>query len=687
MMRAPIRWLRDYVDLPESAEALAERLPMLGLGVEEVLGSGDDAVLDLEIAYNRPDLLGLIGIAHEIAAWGRREIRLPDAEPSWSEAAGLPSVPVEIDDPALCPRYIACLITGVTVEASPPAIASRLEAAGIRPINSVVDATNYVMLEWGQPLHAFDWDSLVGGRIVVRLARGDERLVTLDGVERSLDPAVLVIADAARPVALAGIMGGLQTEIRPDTRTVLLEAAAFSPTSVRRSSRRLGLRTDASSRFERGIDPGGVARAAGRAAALIAEICNGTVAGPWADAYPSPVLRRPIAMRLARMARLLGTEIPAEEAVEILSRLGLEARLEGGTVLAVPPVGRRDLEREEDLVEEVARHFGYERIPEAMPMELTSQGRRPHRLEAESAARDALIRLGLVEAVTLSLVGGPLLDRLGLPADDPWRHTVPISNPLTAEHTHLRPALLPGLLDAARLNIARRREAVHFFEIGRIFREGNSGVVERRSLAVVMWGAYLEGFWQGGAPKESALPNLTGVLEGLAEELRAGALVVESGGPAWLHPARAGRIGLDGLDLGVMGELHPAVAARFELPGRAYVAELDLDLLLDRALLQPRFSGLPRHPAVHRDIAIVAPQTLPHAVVRAALQEAAGPLLESADLFDAYTGPPLQPGSRNLAYALSFRAQDRTLTGEEVDGLMAAIYESLPARLSVTIRG
>ncbi len=686
-MGVPIRWLRDYVDLPEGAEELAERLPMLGLGVEGISGHGDDAVLDLEIAYNRPDLLGLIGIAHEIAAWGRRGIRIPDGEPRWSEAAGLPPIPVEIEDPALCPRYIACLLTGVTVGASPPAIASRLEAAGVRPINSVVDATNYVMLEWGQPLHAFDYDTLAGGRIVVRRAGAGESLVTLDGVERLLEPSMLVIADAERPVALAGIMGGLRTEIRPDTRAVLLEAAAFSPASVRRTSRKLGLRTDASARFERGMDPEGVARAAHRAVSLIAELCGAQTVGPRTDAYPHPTSRQPIAMRPDRARRLLGVEIPAGEAVEILSRLGVDSRMEDGRIYATPPVGRRDLEREEDLIEEVARHFGYERIPEAMPHELTNQGRRPPRLEAESAARDALIRLGLVEAVTVSLTGGQLLERLGLTAEDPWRSVVPIANPLTAEHTHLRPALLPGLLEAVRLNIARRRKAVHFFEIGRIFRHEGTRIAERRSLAVVMWGDYLDGFWQGGVPRESALVNLTGVLEGLVDEMKAGAVVVEPGGPAWLHPARSGTVRVGEAEMGAMGELHPAVAARFEIPGRAHVAELDLDLLLERALLQPQFSGLPRYPAVHRDVAIVAPQTLPHAVVREALREAAGPLLESAELFDAYSGPPLEPGSRNLAYALSFRAQDRTLTGDEVDRLMAAIYASLPARLPVSIRG
>ncbi|MDQ7840053.1 MAG: phenylalanine--tRNA ligase subunit beta [bacterium] len=686
-MRAPLSWLREYVELPEPAEALVERLPMLGIGVEGVERAGGDLVLDLEIASNRPDLLSMIGIARELAAWAGCDAHLPEDDLDEVDPPASSMAAVEIADASLCPRYVAHVITGITVGSSPPAIAARLEAAGIRPVNAVVDATNYVMLEWGQPLHAFDLDALHGRRIIVRSAAAGEHLVTLDGVGRTLDPAMLVIADARRPVALAGIMGGAETEIGPGTHTVLLEAASFAPAGVRRTSRRIGLRTEASARFERGVDPEGVARAARRAAGLIAGLSGGRVLRFGVDVYPAPVPRPVIRLRLPRLVRVLGVEIPPDEVVSVLTRLGLEVRLEGDSVFAVPPVGRRDLEREEDLVEEVARHHGYDRIPEAMPCEIMQQGRRPVTLEAEGAARDALVRAGLTEAMTLSLVHPRALDQLGVEEGDPWRLAVPISNPLTADHTHLRSALLPGLLEAVRVNVARRQGAIHLFEIGRTFRAEGGVVRERRALAIAMRGVWLAGFWEDARDlREATLLHLRGVLETLSGELRAGPLAVEAGGPAWMHPARCGRVSVGGVEAGVMGELHPQVAARFDLPGRTCVSEMDLDVLLGRAVLQPRFTGMPRYPAVVRDVALVAPLGLPHAAVQGALVEAGGALLESVELFDAYTGPPLAPGTRNLAYTLTFRAPDRTLTGEEIEGLMLEICAALAARLPVKVR-
>jgi phenylalanyl-tRNA synthetase beta chain len=692
-MRVPLDWLRDYVDLPEAPEALVERLPMLGLGVDRVdADAGGGVVLDLEIASNRPDLLSLIGIARELAAWARRPVRWPEETLREHDPPAADLAAVEIVDPELCPRYIAHVIADVRVGPSPAWLADRLEAAGVRPVNNVVDATNYVMLEWGQPLHAFDLTRLAGRRIVVRRAREGEVLTTLDGVERRLDPQTLVIADAQRPVALAGIMGGAHTEITAGTTAVLLEAAAFAPASVRRTSRRLGLRTEASARFERGIDPELTPRAARRAAGLIADLGGGRVLRGAVDVYPRPAARPAIRLRLARIRRVLGAEVPPGEVVEILTRLGLEVTAapaeDGATVVAVPPVGRRDLEREEDLIEEVARHWGYERIPETMPVEALAQGRRSPRLEAEAAARDVLIRAGLTEAMTVSLVHPRQVERLGVTADDPWRQLVPIENPLVADHTHLRSCLLPGLLDAARINAGRRQPAVHLFEIGRVFRRAGDAIDERRALAVLLRGRWLVRDWQTPeADRAVSFYHLTGVLETLVRELRAGRLEVQAGGPGWLHPYRAARLLLDGTALGVAGELHPAVAERFDLPGRTYVAELDLDALLDHAVLQPRFVAPPRHPAVRRDVAVVAPMTLPHAAVEAALREVVGEWLEAVELFDVYTGPPLSPGTRNLAYALTLRAPDRTLTGEEVEAVMQRLTVALPARLPVTIRG
>jgi len=690
-MRVLLSWLRDYVDVTDEPDVLGEQLPMLGLGVDAVERLPDgDVVLDLEISSNRPDLLSLIGIARELAAWRRRDVRLPSDDVVNVDPPSGTVTAVEIVDPALTPRYVAHVLTGVTVGASPAWLAYRLEASGVRPINAIVDATNYVMLEWGQPLHAFDLDALAERRIVVRLAAAGERLVTLDGVTRDLDPEALVIADARRPVALAGIIGGAETEIGPTTRMILLEAASFRPASVRRTSRRLGLRTEASMRFERGIDPEGTLRAARRAARLITELAGGTVLRTPVDAYPAPPARPVISLRLARIDRLLGVHVPTDEAIGILSRLGVHIHRDGDVVRATPPVGRRDLEREEDLIEEVARHFGYDRIPEAMPVEVMSQGRRPARLEAEAAARDALIRAGLTEALTVSLVNQPLLDRLDIEFSDPRRIGVALTNPLTTEHTRLRPVLLPSLLEAVRVNVNRRREAVHLFEIGRTFMRTPEGeIAERRHLAIAMRGRWLQGAWDQPADvQEVTFFHLKGVLETLADELRVGPLSIR--GPRererWLHLGRAGQMFIGETKAGDLGELAPIVAERYDLPGRTYVAELDLEVVLDRAMLQPRYAGLPRYPAVRRDVAVVAPLDLAHAVIEGAIRDSVGELLEAVELFDVYTGPPLDAGMRNLAYALTLRAPDRTLTGDEVEAIIRRVHTTLSARLPVRIR-
>ncbi len=687
-MKAPLSWLREYVAVPEAAEALVEQLPMLGLGVESVEQVGGDAVVDLEIASNRPDLLSLIGIARELAAAHRRDVRLPEDRLDEHDPPAATVTSVEITDPDLCARYIAHVISGVSVQPSPAWLATRLEAVGVRPVNNIVDATNYVMFEWGQPLHAFDMDTLAERRIVVRPGGPGERLVTLDGVSRDLDRQMLVIADARRPVALAGIMGGGETEISATTRTILLEAASFAPASVRRTSRRLGLRTEASARFERGVDPEGTARAARRCAQLIATLTGGRVQRAAVDAYPKRVPRPTIVLRLPRLQRVLGMTVPAADAEAILTRLGVELRREGDVIHAVPPVGRRDLEREEDLIEEVVRHYGYERIPEALPVEVMSQGRRAPRLEGEASARDALIRAGLTEAFTISLLNPRLLERLGLGDADPWRQPVPLRNPLTSDHTHLRPCLLPGLLEAVRVNVSRRVDAVHLFEIGRVFSPASKGGIdERRSLALAIRGRWVTGGWgQTAEDRDVTFYHLKGALETLFDELRAGLLSIVPARRSWLHPHRAGEIWMDDQVIGAAGELHPEVAAHFDLPGHSFVAELALDPVLDRAVMQPRFTGLPRFPAVRRDVAVVGPQTLPHADVEAAIRDVVGILLEAVELFDVYAGPPLAPGQRNLAYTVILRAPDRTLTGEEVEGIIQRVHEALPERLPVTIR-
>jgi len=725
-MRVPVSWLDECVPvtsldmvrhLGAAPQQLGERLAMLGFGHEPIEWVGDEAILNLETASNRPDLLSILGVARVIAAaWGLEvtapEVRLREGRTPASDLAD-----VTIEDPAWCPRYTAHLVTGVRVGPSPGWMVRRLEAAGIRSITNVVDVTNYVMLEQGEPLHAFDLDRLRGRRIVVRRAGAGERLVTLDGVERRLDPEVLVIADAERAVAVAGVMGGADSEIGAGTTRVLLEAAAFDGPQVRRTGRRFGLRTESSARFERGVDPRVVLDAARRAAALLAEVTGGEVAAGVIDRYPHPAAPSPITLRLGRIGRLLGMEAAAGEVEAILRRLGCAVDPQRDRIMVTAPPGRVDLQREEDLIEEVARHHGYERLPETTPVEATQAGSRAEALEAQDAVRDTLIRAGLNEALTLSLISPQVFDRLGLGADDPRRRAVPIANPLLADHTHLRTMIIPGLLEAMRVNLSRRMEDVHFFEIGRTFSHtglaapagpagvvgaassrpagprparpgGAAPIVERRSLGVVMRGRLLSGWTVGAGAGEVSFFDLKGILEALWAELRLAPQTVPADPAAhpWLHPGRSARLLLEGEGVGALGELHPTAAERFELSGRIYVAEIDLDAMLARATLRRRFVALPRHPAVARDLALFVPAAVPQSQVRAVIEQAGGALLEAAELFDLYEGPQAPPGHRSLAYALHFRAADRTLTGDQVDGVMAAIERELEGAIGARPR-
>jgi phenylalanyl-tRNA synthetase beta chain len=703
-MRVPLSWLREFVPISEPPDVLVERLPMLGLGVEQIEVVGGEAILDLEVAANRPDLLSVLGIAREIAAaWGL-QVTPPPVALREAAAPARAVADVAVEDPAWCPRYVAHVITGIRVGPSPLWMVQRLEAAGIRSINNVVDVTNYVMLEQGEPLHAFDLDRLAAHRIVVRRARRGERLATLDGMLRTLDEEMLVIADAERAVAVAGVMGGSETEIGPGTDRVLLEAAAFAGASVRRTSRRLGLRTESSARFERGLDPRIILDAARRTASLLTEVAGGQILAGVIDVYPRPVPPRVITLRLPRIPRLLGTDVPVDRVEAILRRLGCQVTRERDRLTVTVPAGRVDLEREEDLIEEVARHHGYDRIPETMPVEAMQPGSRVPVLEAEEAVRAWLIRAGLSEALTLSLIDPEVYDRLELASDDPARRAVPVTNPLLADHSHLRTMILPGLLEAMRVNLSRRVEDIHFFELGRTFHGVDHGaapdgvdntaapnatadvaadalgigpIKERRTLALAMRGCLLRGAWNL-APEEVEVTffHLKGILESLLEELRLDHIIERAVRP-WLHPGRSARLLHEGAEVGVFGELHPLAVDRFELTGRVYVAEIDLEALLPQAVLVRQFTALPRFPAVERDLSVIVDAGVVQSEVARIMQGAAGDLLESAELFDLYAAPPVPPGHHSLAYALRFRAPDRTLTSAEVDAIMVRIRDEL----------
>ena len=679
-------WLRELVDVPVGVDELADRLTMCGFEVGAVEPwpadprdpeGAQDAVLDLEITTNRPDCLSVLGIAREVATAYGTELRMPPATTAETDPGAADAIAITIEDPDLCPRYAGALAQ-VTVGPSPPWLARRLEAADVRPINNVVDVTNYVMLELGHPMHAFDLERLAGPEIRVRRARAGETVRTLDGADRTLDLDTLVIADAERPQAVAGIMGGAASEVGADTRTIVLEAAWFDPISVRRTSRRLGLATDASYRFERGADVAAPPAAIRRAHRLLADIGAGTPRGALVDRFPAPPAPVEVRLRHARLGRVLGQTVDESFVAPALARLGFEPTPEAeddGPVWRVRvPTFRVDVRREEDLIEEIARHHGYDEIPTTFPA-LT----RPAPAPGPWRARDRLVRrlltgAGFSEAVTYGFVEEAAARAVHPAPGD----VVALRNPLSERGAVLRPSLIPGLVDAVVHNRRRERHDVRLFEIGSRFRLGDG---ETPALGVAVAGAGTAAHWSAPA-RPADLFDLTGViarlcsgfgLEASFEPASAGQLV--AGRRARVHVGT----GDDRAVLGEAGQLDPALAEARGMPGSdpVYVAELDLRRLDLGAFDRLRAAPVPRHPSVTRDLSVEIDDALPAAQVRDTIRAAAGPTLAEVVEVDRYTGSGVAAGAVSLSIRLTFRAPDRTLTDTEVQRSTDAVLQAL----------
>ncbi len=659
----------------------------VGQDLTEYLGL-PETVLEVEITPNRPDCLSVVGVAREVAALTGAALRVPDPRVPEDGPPVEQETSVEIRSPDLCHRYAARVVRGVRIGPSPAWMRRRLEACGVRSINNVVDVTNYVLLELGHPLHAFDMDRLAGGRIVVERARDGARFVTLDGQERLLDAETLMICDAEKPVALAGIMGGENSEVQPDTVNVLLESAWFLPTNIRRTARRLGLRTEASYRFERGTDVEGLIRALDRAAELLAALAGGTVSrGIW-DAYPVRHEPAHVTLRFRKVRDLLGTDVPPEEACGILERLGmeLEERAADGVTVRVP-THRVDLEREVDLVEEVARIRGYHTVPATLPRVPMSADEPPQEHRLAERARDLLVGCGLHEAITWTF-GDPEDDRrLRIPEGDrPAK--VRIQNPLGVETSVLRTSLLPGLLRAVGTNQRRQVRDVRLFEVGRTFHPEPDARLPREVLRV---GAVLAGhreplaWWAGPWPVD--YHDAKGVAEVLLEGLGVGGARWEPAGDIpWLHPGRAARIRAGGETLGWVGEIHPVVAEAWDLDGPVAAFEVDLEASARHARQPGRFPGLARFPGTERDLAVVIPREVTARQVLDVIQALGSDLIERVVVFDVYRGEKLPPDRVSLGLRVTYRAPDRTLTDEEIRQEEARVLAVLAERVGASLR-
>jgi phenylalanyl-tRNA synthetase beta chain len=673
-LKIPVSWLRDFVDVPGPPDDIARTMSLRGFAVEGIENAGDDAVIDFEVMANRPDCLCVAGIAREVAA----AYNLPLREPGTGDLrlADLTSiergdVDVVIENAALCPRYVGAA-ADVAIEPSPAWLQRRLQAAGVRPICNIVDVTNYVMLELGQPMHAFDLMRIRGGQIRVRAARPGERLRTLDGELRELTADTLVIADANEPIAIGGVMGGADSEVADSTTSIVFEAAHFSALSVRRTSKRLGLKTEASIRFERGADPNLPAVAMARACALLEVTGSGHARGPVVDRYPSPRASIVIWLRRQKIAGLLGAPVQDRDVQRILERLGfgVAARADGWNVTI--PTRRVDVQREVDLIEEIARHHGFDRLPATFP-ELDAPAPAPDpRIMRARQLRTALTTAGFSEAVTFGFVAQAAAAPFAEIAD-----IVPIANPLSETFAVLRPSVVPGLVAAAAHNRRREQRDVRLFELGtRFSRRG-----EHRMLACAWTGAAAPEHWSRPA-RDVDFFDMKAVVERVCEAMRV-SVRTEADRLSWLVPGRSATILHNGTSLGVLGQLAPTLAEAYGLPASdpIYVAEIDLDAAEAAAARgDAAVEPLPRHPSVTRDLSVLIDDTLAAETVRATVHSAGPSTLVRVREFDRYQGKGVPNGKVSLSLRLTFRSPDRTLTDTEVQAAMDAIIGALKER-------
>jgi len=667
-------------DYPEACEdgifVLNDNVP-LGKDIKEVLGI-NDTVIDFEITNNRPDCFSILGIARETAVTFRTKLKKPEIvvkEEAEDEAQKYASVEIEAED--LCPRYAARVVKNVKIGPSPEWMRKRLRAAGVRPINNIVDITNYVMLEFGQPMHAFDLRNIKGGKIVVRRAKDNEILQTLDGQERKLDSSMLVIADAERPVAVAGVMGGANSEIMSDTTTILFESANFDGASVRLTAKKLGMRTEASSRFEKGLDVENVVNALNRAAQLVEEMGAGVVCKGVIDNYVKKKEPVRIKFRPEKINALLGTAISADTMTEIFEALELHVDRQSGLITV--PSFRPDIQREADLAEEVARFYGYNNIEATLLSGKTStQGKKSHKQRIEDIIKNTMIACGLNETYTYSFTSPKVFDMLKLPKESDLRKAVEISNPLGEDYSIMRTTTIPDMLEVISTNYNRRVEEGRFFEMSYVYLPHKLPLEdlpeEKHVLTLGMYG-------------NTDFFEIKGIVEDLFDVLHITDYeIVPERDNASFHPGRTASVLIKGEKIGTIGEIHPDVAENFEVPERTYVGVLDINKIIENSVLVVEFKALPKFPAVTRDIAMLVDENILVKQIEDIIVAKAGKILENVKLFDVYKGKQVPEGKKSVAYSITFRAQDRTLTDDEVNKAMGKILDELKSGLGAELR-
>lgn len=656
-----------YPEAPEYGIYIFPEDAVIGESAIKALGL-DDVIFEYEVTSNRVDCYSVLGIAREAAATFGKKFVPPVVQATGNSEDAHDYVKVTVKDTDLCPRYTARVVKNIKIAPSPKWMQRRLASNGIRPINNIVDITNYVMEEYGQPMHAYDYDTLAGHEIVVRRAEKGEKFVTLDGQERTMDDSVLMICDGEKAVGIAGIMGGENSMITDDVKTMMFEAACFDGTNIRLSSKKVGLRTDASGKFEKGLDPNNAEAAINRACQLIEELGAGEVVGGIVDVYTTKKEPVRVPFEPEKINALLGTELSDEQMLKYFE--AVELAYDAGTNEIVAPTFRHDIFRTADLAEEVARFYGYDNIPTTLPRGEATTGKLPFKLRIEEVARDIAEYCGFSQGMTYSFESPKVFDKLLLEEDSPYRNAIKISNPLGEDFSIMRTVPLNGMLTSLAFNYNHRNKNVRLYELGNVYLPKQLPLTElpeeRMQFTLGMYG-------------EGDFFVMKGVVEEFFEKagLHKAASYDPQAGKPFLHPGRQANIIYDGEALGYLGEIHPAVADKYGIGEKAYVAVLDIPKVVEHASFDRKFEGIAKFPAVTRDISMMVSKDILAGQIEAMILQRGGKHLESLNLFDIYEGEQVKKGYKSMAYSLVFRAKDKTMTEDEITSAMKKVYNGL----------
>ena len=664
-----------YPDAPENGLYVMPEDAVVGSDAIEALGLRD-TVFEYEITNNRVDCYSILGVAREAAATFNKDFVMPPVKKVGNSEDVNDYVKVDVQATDLCPRYTARLVRNIKLAPSPEWMQRRLAASGIRPINNIVDITNYVMEEYGQPMHAYDYDTLAGGKIIVRRAEEGEEFVTLDGQTRKLDPSILMICDAEKSVGVAGIMGGENSKITDDVKTMLFEAACFDGTNIRLSAKKIGMRTEASGKFEKGLDPNLASEAIDRACQLIEELGAGEVVGGMIDVYPQKNVEKRIKFEPDKINKLLGIDISAEEMLGYLKKIELIYNEETNELII--PTFRQDLECGADIAEEVARFYGYANIPTTLPSGEATTGKLSFKMRIEGVARDIAEFCGFSQGMTYSFESPKVFDKLLLPEDSPLRKAIVISNPLGEDFSIMRTTSLNGMLTSLSTNYNRRNKNVKLYELGNIYLPKSLPLTELPDERM----QFTLGFYGDGD-----FFSMKGVVEEFLEKvgMRNKPEYNPDAGKTFLHPGRQADIVYDGEVIGYLGEVHPDVLDIYSIGEKAYIAVIDMPHIVEKAKFDRKYEGIAKFPAVTRDISMVMDKSVLVGTVEDIIEKRGGKLVESYKLFDIYEGSQIKSGFKSVAYSISFRAKDRTLEDKDINPIMENILKDLGA-LGIELR-